>query len=123
MPHIDLVSSALAPGVSPVGVDYRDAGAGRPIVWGHSNGAVIALPMWLSHPARLSGLIVEAAHLFRKKPSSRRFVETDGGHSPHSERATSDQTARIAKRFGRGLLSDPPALVVPPGPAGLPDRP
>ena len=123
MPHIDLVSFALAPGVSPVRVHYRDAGAGRPIVSGHSDGAVIALLMGLSHPGRLSGLIVEAAHLFRKKPSSRRFFETDGGHSPHSERATSDQTTRIAERFVRGLFSDPPALVVPPAPAGLPDRP
>ena len=41
MPHIDLPSSALAPGVSPVRIYYRDAGAGRPIVllhggWGYA---------------------------------------------------------------------------------------
>ena len=40
MPYIDLASSALAPGVSPVRVHYRDAGAGPPIVilhggWGY----------------------------------------------------------------------------------------
>ena len=40
MPHIDLPSSALAPGVSPVRVYYRDTGTGPPIVilhggWGH----------------------------------------------------------------------------------------
>lgn len=145
MPHIDLPSSALAPGVSPVRVHYRDAGAGRPIVilhggwgygiypfdrqiaalaahhrlvvpdrtgyggsgrlvrqetsfhhraaaetfavidalaldrpvvWGHSDGAVIALLMGLADPDRLSGLIVEAAHFFRSKPASREFFET-----------------------------------------------
>ena len=32
MPHINLVSSALAPGVAPVRVHDRAAGAGRPIV-------------------------------------------------------------------------------------------
>jgi pimeloyl-ACP methyl ester carboxylesterase len=145
VPHIDLMSSALAPGVSPVRVHYRDAGAGRPIVilhggwgyemypfdrqiaalasdyrivipdrtgygrsgrlerqqtdfhrlaaaetwavidalkldhpivWGHSDGAVIAFLMGLSDPERLSGVIVEAAHLYRSKPASREFFET-----------------------------------------------
>lgn len=145
MPHIDLPSSALAPGVSPVRVHYRDAGSGRPIVilhggwgyaiypfdrqiaalsthhrvvapdrtgyggsgrllrqetdfhhraavetfavigalgldrpvvWGHSDGAVIALLMGLSAPDRLSGLIVEAAHFLRNKPASREFFDT-----------------------------------------------
>ena len=145
MPYLDLPSSALAPGVSPVRVHYRDAGAGRPIVilhggwgygiypfdrqiaalgathrivapdrtgyggsgrvvrqetdfhhraaaetfavidalglerpvvWGHSDGAVIALLMGLSNPGRLGGLIVEAAHFFRRKPASREFFDT-----------------------------------------------
>ena len=144
MPHIDLRSSALAPGVSPVRVFYREAGAGRPIVilhggwgceiypfdrqiaaltvhhrfivpdrtgyggsgrlvrqdtdfhhraaaetcavidalgldrpvvWGHSDGAVIALLMGLADPGRLSGIIVEAAHVFRSKPASREFFD------------------------------------------------
>jgi pimeloyl-ACP methyl ester carboxylesterase len=145
VPFIDLLSSALAPDVSPVCVHYRDAGAGRPIVilhggwgyeiypfqrqiatlgashrivvpdrtgygrsgrierqatdfhhraaaetlavidglgldrpvvWGHSDGAVIALLMGLADPNRLSGLIVEAAHFVRRKPGSREFFET-----------------------------------------------
>ena len=145
MPYLDLASSALAPGVSPVRVYYRDAGAGppivilhggwgydiypferqiaalapryrviaadrtgygrstrlerqatdfhrraadetfamidalqldRPIVWGHSDGAVIAFLMGLSDPDRLCGLIVEAAHFWRSKPGSREFFET-----------------------------------------------
>jgi pimeloyl-ACP methyl ester carboxylesterase len=145
VPHIDLASSALAPGISPVRVHYRDAGAGppivilhggwgyeiypfdrqiaalsaehrviipdrtgygrsgrierqatnfhhraagetwavidalgldRPVVWGHSDGAIIALLMGLSDPKRLRGIVVEAAHLFRNKPASRGFFET-----------------------------------------------
>ena len=145
MPHIDLVSSALAPGLSPVRVYYREAGTGRPIVilhggwgyeiypfdrqlaalaadrrivipdrsgygrseriarqetdfhhraaeetwgvidalgleqptlWGHSDGAIIALLMGLSAPDRLNQVIVEATHFFRNKPSSREFFET-----------------------------------------------
>jgi pimeloyl-ACP methyl ester carboxylesterase len=53
----------------------------RPIVWGHSDGAVIALLMGLADPARLSGLIVEAAHFCRRKPGSRGFFDT-AAHDP-----------------------------------------
>jgi pimeloyl-ACP methyl ester carboxylesterase len=51
-------------------------GLERPVVWGHSDGAVIALLMGLAAPDRLSGLIVEATHFFRRKPASRAFFET-----------------------------------------------
>jgi len=47
----------------------------RPIVWGHSDGAVIALLMGLADPDRVSGLILEAVHFFRSKPGSREFFE------------------------------------------------
>jgi pimeloyl-ACP methyl ester carboxylesterase len=50
-------------------------GLDRPVVWGHSDGAIIALLMGLADPDRLSGLIVEAAHFFRRKPGSRAFFE------------------------------------------------
>jgi pimeloyl-ACP methyl ester carboxylesterase len=149
VPFIELLSSALAPDLSPVRVHYRDAGAGRPmvvlhggwgyevypferqiatlgashrlvvpdrtgygrsgrierqatdfhhraaaetlavivglgldrpVVWGHSDGAVIALLMGLADPDRLSGLIVEAAHFVRRKPGSREFFETMMGN-------------------------------------------
>lgn len=144
MPYLELPSSALAPGTSPVRVHYRDAGEGRaivilhggwgyeiypferqiaalavhhrvvvpdrtgygqsgrlerqatdfhhraaaetfalidalaldrPIVWGHSDGAVIALLMGLADPGLVSGLILEAVHFFRSKPGSREFFE------------------------------------------------
>jgi len=48
-------------------------GLARRLVWGHSDGAVIALLMGLAQPDRLAGLIVEAAHFFRVKPASRAF--------------------------------------------------
>jgi 3-oxoadipate enol-lactonase len=51
-------------------------GLERPVVWGHSDGAVIALLMGLMRPARVAGLIVEATHLYRSKPASRAFFET-----------------------------------------------
>ena len=51
-------------------------GLERPVIWGHSDGAVIALLMGLAKPSRVAGLIVEATHLFRSKPSSREFFET-----------------------------------------------
>ena len=51
-------------------------GLERPVLWGHSDGAVIALLMGLSTPERLGGLIVEATHFFRSKPASRGFFDT-----------------------------------------------
>lgn len=48
----------------------------RPVLWGHSDGAVIALLMALEHPERYAAVIVEATHLYRHKPASRHFFET-----------------------------------------------
>ena len=68
--------------------DFHDRAAGetfavldalgleRPIVWGHSDGAVIAFKMGLTRPERLTALVVEAAHLHRSKPKSREFFAT-----------------------------------------------
>jgi pimeloyl-ACP methyl ester carboxylesterase len=50
-------------------------GLARPILWGHSDGAIIALLMGLAAPERVSGAIVEATHYFKRKPSSRAFFE------------------------------------------------
>jgi pimeloyl-ACP methyl ester carboxylesterase len=47
----------------------------RPILWGHSDGAIIALLMGLAAPERISGAIVEATHYFKHKPASRAFFE------------------------------------------------
>jgi pimeloyl-ACP methyl ester carboxylesterase len=51
-------------------------GLDPPVLWGHSDGAVIALLMGLAMPGRIAGLIVEATHLYRDKPGSRAFFET-----------------------------------------------
>jgi pimeloyl-ACP methyl ester carboxylesterase len=48
----------------------------RPVVWGHSDGAVIALLMALAAPGRVAALILEATHLYRSKPASRAFFDT-----------------------------------------------
>ena len=46
----------------------------RPILWGHSDGAIIALLIGLGSQG-IAGVIVEAAHLYKRKPSSRSFFE------------------------------------------------
>ena len=51
-------------------------GLERPVLWGHSDGAVIALRMALAAPERLMAIILEATHLYRSKPASREFFDT-----------------------------------------------
>ncbi|HEV3139116.1 MAG TPA: alpha/beta fold hydrolase [Vicinamibacterales bacterium] len=46
-----------------------------PILWGHSDGAIIALLIGLASPDRIAGIVIEAAHYVRRKPSSRAFFE------------------------------------------------
>jgi pimeloyl-ACP methyl ester carboxylesterase len=48
-------------------------GLERPALWGHSDGAIIALRLALAIPDRVSAIIAEASHYFRRKPRSRRF--------------------------------------------------
>lgn len=45
------------------------------ILWGHSDGAVIAAMMGMIAPQRCACIILEAVHFFRKKPASRGFFE------------------------------------------------
>ena len=51
----------------------------RPVLWGHSDGAVIAAKIGLAAPDRISGLILEAFHFYRVKPGSREFFEVMAG--------------------------------------------
>jgi pimeloyl-ACP methyl ester carboxylesterase len=46
------------------------------VLWGHSDGAVIALRLGIAAPSRVLAVIAEATHYFRKKPRSRAFFET-----------------------------------------------
>ncbi len=55
-------------------------GIERPVLWGHSDGAVIAAMMGLRWPDQLAGVILEAFHYFRFKPASREFFETMSGN-------------------------------------------
>ena len=53
---------------------FLDAlGIKRCMLWGHSDGAVIAAMMGLRHPERYAGIILEAFHYDRLKPHSRDF--------------------------------------------------
>jgi len=45
-------------------------------LWGHSDGAVIALRLALAAPARVRRVVAEATHFLRRKPGSRLFFET-----------------------------------------------
>jgi pimeloyl-ACP methyl ester carboxylesterase len=47
----------------------------KPILWGHSDGAVIATMIGLMAPGRCERLILEAFHFYRNKPKSRGFFE------------------------------------------------
>ncbi len=48
----------------------------RVALWGHSDGAVIALLLALLAPGRVTAVVAEATHYFRRKPRSRAFFET-----------------------------------------------
>jgi pimeloyl-ACP methyl ester carboxylesterase len=48
----------------------------RAVLWGHSDGAVIAAMMGLLAPERFFGLILEAFHYFKRKSRSREFFES-----------------------------------------------
>jgi pimeloyl-ACP methyl ester carboxylesterase len=50
-------------------------GLERPVLWGHSDGAIIALLFGLAAPDRTAAAIVEATHYFKVKPASRSFFE------------------------------------------------
>ena len=50
-------------------------GLDRAILWGHSDGAVIAAMIGLASPDRCECLILEAVHYLRRKPGSRPFFE------------------------------------------------
>jgi pimeloyl-ACP methyl ester carboxylesterase len=57
-------------------IAFLDAlGIEKAVVWGHSDGSVIAAKMGLMAPERCKCLILEAFHLLKRKPGSRGFFE------------------------------------------------
>lgn len=61
-------------------------GIERAVLWGHSDGAVIAANMGILSPSRFAGLILEAFHYDREKPSSREFFQSTSYPNDLSER-------------------------------------
>lgn len=51
-------------------------GLGRVSLWGHSDGAVIALWLAMTRPDRVDRIVAESTHYYRRKPASREFFET-----------------------------------------------
>ena len=51
-------------------------GIERAVLWGHSDGAVIAAILGFTAPERVSALVLEAFHYFRMKTTSQHFFET-----------------------------------------------
>ena len=94
----------------------------RPVLWGHSDGAIIALRIALEHPTRVSAVVAEAVHFFKRKPSSRLFFENVMANSASTPimRAHARAWLRIGEDaaptddFYGGRLGDlvTPALVV-----------
>src|SRR5713226_746530 len=62
-------------------LSFLDAlGIESALLWGHSDGAVVAAMMGLSAPERCGRVILEAFHFLRKKPGSRSFFERFAAH-------------------------------------------
>jgi pimeloyl-ACP methyl ester carboxylesterase len=60
---------------------FLDAlGIANAMLWGHSDGAVIAAMMGLAAPERCASAILEAFHFLRRKPGSRSFFERFAAH-------------------------------------------
>lgn len=77
---------------------FLDAlGIERAFLWGHSDGAVIAAIIGFTAPDRVRGLILEAFHYYRMKPSSREFFETLA-YQP--ETLGTELCERFAREFG-----------------------
>jgi pimeloyl-ACP methyl ester carboxylesterase len=97
----------------PVDFHYRAAaetlglldvlGIERAFFWGHSDGAVIAAIIGFSAPERVHGLILEAFHYYRMKPSSRGFFET---LSNGPEALGTELCGRFALEFGEEYWRD-----------------
>lgn len=78
----------------------------KAVLWGHSDGAVIAALMALDQPERYSSVVLEAFHYFRNKPlSSQAFFETMV-RNPESfgERVSSALSAEHGADYWKDLL-------------------
>ena len=77
----------------------------RPVIWGHSDGAVIAVLLALRAPARCRGIIVEAIHLDRRKPGSRDFfLQMANDPDAFGERVTRKLAAEHGEDYWRTII-------------------
>lgn len=78
---------------------------GRPVLWGHSDGAVIAALMGLASPDSIAGIVFEAFHFYRVKPGSRDFFETmEGSPELFGERVTNGLAKDHGEDYWRKLI-------------------
>ena len=80
-------------------------GIERAVLWGHSDGAVIAAHAALQAPGRVAGVVLEALHLYGDKPGSRRFF-ADTAEDPDwvGERAAAILAGEHGADRWRGVL-------------------
>jgi len=80
-------------------------GIERSVLWGHSDGAVIAVLLALRAPERYSGLVVEAIHLDREKPRSRDFfLQMVNDPDAFGERVTRRLAAEHGEDYWRTII-------------------
>ena len=80
-------------------------GIRRSVLWGHSDGAVIATILALRDPDRYDGIVVEAIHMNREKPRSREFF-LQMAHDPDAfgERVTRKLAQEHGEDYWRTIL-------------------
>jgi pimeloyl-ACP methyl ester carboxylesterase len=78
-------------------------GIERAVLWGHSDGAVIAAMIGLSAPQRCERLILEAFHFYRDKPGSRSFF---AGFANHPENVNEKIQSLLAADHGAERWSE-----------------
>jgi pimeloyl-ACP methyl ester carboxylesterase len=77
----------------------------RPVLWGHSDGAIIATILALRDPDRYDGIIVEAIHLDREKPRSRDFfLQMLNDPNAFGERVTRKLAAEHGEDYWRTII-------------------
>jgi pimeloyl-ACP methyl ester carboxylesterase len=80
-------------------------GIRRSVLWGHSDGAVIATILALRDPERYDGIIVEAIHLDREKPRSREFfLQMINDPDAFGERVTRKLAAEHGEDYWRTII-------------------
>jgi pimeloyl-ACP methyl ester carboxylesterase len=80
-------------------------GIQRAVLWGHSDGAIIATILALRHPQRYDGIIVEAIHLDREKPRSRDFfLQMESDPDAFGERVTRKLAEEHGEDYWRTII-------------------